>query len=847
MIKQRLILVLVLCIFASSGVFAQLSKMKRARKAMEELRYTSAIELYNQILEKSDNPEAKINIAEAYRKVNDSENAEYWYGQVVQLSDAEPIHKLFYGQMLQRNGKCDLAKEWYQAYVEDVPDDQRGKYLVQACDYEDELRTKNAGIYEIIHVDFNSNLDDFSPALYKDELIFASERDQGVAIKRKHDWTGNPFTELFKVAREKNGGKKAEPGDYTYARPEKYSKKLNSKFHDAAVTFDKGNSKIYFTRNNILGGKVGKDDDDIVQLKVFSATITDNGEWKDLEGLPFNSDEYKVAHPTLNADGSKMYFSSDMPGGFGGMDLYVSTMEGSSWGPPINLGARINTEGNEIFPSYDTEDEKLYFSSDGHVGLGGLDMYYMEDRGDDEFGEIINLGYPLNTISDDFGIIFENEGKSGYFTSDREGGVGRDDIYAFRKSAVVMEVLVYDEKTKEPIEGADVTNDCTGTTLMTNSEGKITIDMKGDQCCNFVATMEGYLENTKEGCSNQEPNEEGKVFLEIPLKKEIEFKIEGLVVDQTTGMPIEGAVVSISNDCEGEVAEDVVTDETGSFSFELAEDCCYTVKATKEGFFGSPIGDQCTKDLEESTTLQAIINLSPIAVPIVDAEPEIGGEDDPTADLGQPDDGTGGVVNRGITYNEVTELWIDENGEPFTGIHQGKKIVDGMEDTSVAVNPGFDISPTVNDNGDGSVSISYLLHIYYDFDQSYIRDDAKPEIEKLCQMMTDNQDLIIEIASHTDSRGSFRYNRTLSQRRADAVVRALIECGIAEERLVARGYGERKNVNNCANNIPCSEREHQMNRRTEFRIIGCVSCAQKEAISREDPNTNVSECVGCPF
>jgi tetratricopeptide (TPR) repeat protein len=283
MIKQKVILALLLCIIASSSTFAQLSKVKRARTQMEQLNYIGAIELYNQILDKDDNPEAKINVAEAYRKVNDSENAEYWYGQVVQLADAEPIHRLYYGQMLQQNGKCDLAKEWYQAYVDAVPEDQRGQYLVQACDYEDELRTKNAGIYEIVQVDFNSNLDDFSPAYYKDGLVFASERDKGVAIVRTTEWTGNPFNELFRVKREKEG---KEPAVYIYEKPEKYSKKLNSKFHDAVVTYNKDQSKIYFTRNNIMNGKVGKDDDGIIRLKVFSATIVGD-DWKDLEGLPF--------------------------------------------------------------------------------------------------------------------------------------------------------------------------------------------------------------------------------------------------------------------------------------------------------------------------------------------------------------------------------------------------------------------------------------------------------------------------------------------------------------------------------------------------------------------------------
>ncbi|MFT5984108.1 MAG: outer membrane protein OmpA-like peptidoglycan-associated protein [Ulvibacter sp.] len=839
MIKQKVILALLLCIIVTSSTFAQLSKVKRARIYMEELNYMGAIELYNQILDKDDNPEAKINIAEAYRKVNDSENAEYWYGQVVQLADAEPIQKLYYGQMLQRNGKCDLAKEWYQAYVDAIPEDQRGQYLVQACDYEDELRTKNAGIYEIVHVDFNSNLDDFSPAYYDDGLVFASERDKGVAIVRTTEWTGNPFNELFQVKRQKEG---KEPAEYTYEKPEKYSKKLNSKFHDASVTYNKDQSKIYFTRNNIMNGKVGKDDDGIIRLKVFSATIADD-EWKDLEGLPFNSDEYSVAHPTLTTDGTKMYFSSDMPGGFGGMDLYMTTMDGGSWGPPINLGARINTEGNEIFPYFDSHSKRLYFGSNGHVGLGGIDIYYMDDKGEDQFGEVTNMGYPLNTISDDFGIIFGEEGKEGYFTSDREGGVGRDDIYAFRKSAATMEILVIDEATGEPIPGATVLNDCTGTEMMTNTEGKIMFDIKMDVCCNFKASIDEYLDNEKEGCTKSVDMGQ-KVFVEIPLKKEVLFNLDVFVVDPTTGNPIEGAMVMLTNDCEGAELEAVYTDSTGTLSFELIEDCCYTVTAKKEGYFGSPVENQCTRDLTEPTTLQAIVNLSPISAPVADVNPNNPNGTDPNE---YDPTNEGGIAERDPnlpTYDAETGLYIDpESGEPANKTVGNITYEDG-EIKDGGVSPTWEQSPT--EPGEEGY-YAYLLHIYYDFDQSYLRDEAQPEINKLCKMMTENSDLIIEIASHTDSRGSFRYNRSLSQRRAESVVRALMDCGIAEERLVARGYGEKKNVNNCANRIPCSEREHQMNRRTEFRIIGCLSCSTGESLSKENLDTKVDECASCPF
>ena len=344
MLKRILYTVLIITV-TGSGLFAQSSKLKRAAKYMEDLNYVGAIELYNQVLENEDNSEAKINIAECYRKISDSENAEYWYGQVVRTPEAEPIHMLYYGQALQRNGKCDLAKEWYTKFVAAVPDDIRGQYLDRACNYEEDLMTKNAGVYQIAHLDFNSNLDDFSPSYYGDGLVFASERDKGSAVNRTHSWTGNPFLELFYVdKKEETAGEGEACGDAMYGRPEKYSSALNSKYHDAAVTFTEDESEIFFTRNNLEG----KDDEGTIRLKVFSAKSSGENSWGDLQGLPFNSDEYSVAHPTLTPDGNTLYFSSDMPGGFGGMDLYVSKREGGSWGPPINLGPQVNTEANEV-------------------------------------------------------------------------------------------------------------------------------------------------------------------------------------------------------------------------------------------------------------------------------------------------------------------------------------------------------------------------------------------------------------------------------------------------------------------------------------------------------------------
>ncbi len=850
--------VLVLLALSTTMLEAQGSKLKRARKYMDELNYQEAIPLLNQYLEKNEDLEAKIYLAESYRKVNDSENSEYWYGQVVRDPGAQPVHKLFYGQMLQKNGKCDLAREWYESYVREVPTDTRGQFLLKACDYEEELMTKNAGVYEVNHPSWNSNLDDLSPAFFGDGIVFATERDQGGAIKRTSSWTGNPFLSIYYVDAKDEG---EECGNYQYGTPKRFAQELNSKFHDAAVTFSGDQKQIYFTRNNYDEGKVGKSDDGYVKLKVYSASISGES-WKDLQGLPFNSDEYSVAHPALTQDGSRLFFASDMPGGYGGLDLYVSEKQGGSWGIPVNLGPAINTEGHEMFPYYQ-KDGRLYFSSDGQIGLGGLDLFYMDDKGDGQWGEIVNMGAPINSTSDDFGIVFNESGTCGFFTSDRAGGAGRDDVYSFKKIASPVEVFVYDEATKEPIEGAYVLDECTGDTLTTNVEGKVMVDMKMDLCCNFKASKEEYQGNEKEGCTKDiaigEP-----VFVEIPLNQESAFKIEGGVFDAATFLPLPGATVTLTNDC-GEEEQTITADEKGLFEFEVNEDCCYTVKGTMTDYLSNKVVDQCTRGQETSLTMQVTLNLQPTKLTeeaitanenLENREP---GQIDPTGIDPENKNDDGGIAGkfRDVRYNPDTDRYETKNGEPAEGwianaFYKDGKITDGEAPSpidQVVENETFDEGPS---NGGGKIGepVAYLLHIYYDFNQSYLREEADPELNKLLTLLQDNEEYIVEIGSHTDSRGSYAYNRVLSQRRAESVVRWLTKHGVDRNRLVAVGYGETRNVNKCKNAIPCSEQEHQMNRRTEFRILGSIADGydvREMSRQRKKENVKTVPCHSCPF
>jgi outer membrane protein OmpA-like peptidoglycan-associated protein len=907
MMKFRSFYSLAIMLLFTCSLHAQSAQVERAQRYMKELNYVGAIEILTKVIAKKDDAAAKISLAECYRKVNDVPNAELLYGQVVRLTEAQPIHFLYYGEMLQRNGKCDLAKEWYTKFAEAVPDDVRGQYANRTCDYEAELKAKGEGIYEVKRTQFNSNLDDFGATFYKDGIVFASERDKGGAVKRNHCWTGQPFLDLYFVPIKNCGA------DATNGRPEKFNSDINTKYHDAVVTFSKDQSTMFFTRNNYLNGKSGADDQGIMRLKIYTAKKKGNG-WGNDESLPFNSDEYSCAHPTLNEEGTKLYFASDMPGGFGGMDLYVSELESGRWGPPMNMGPNINTEGNEIFPSIH-KSGRLYFSSDGQLGLGGLDVYYVDaQEGGQGWSTPENIGAPVNSKDDDFGFTLSSEGTCGFVSSDRAGGSGRDDIYSFTKTATPVKVYVYDADTKAPIEGALVSSEaCNKKDLKTGKDGRLTTDVKFNSCCTFTAAYGEYEPGSAEGCVKDAASSEN-VVVEIPLKKKQKFKVDGFVFDQSTGLPLGDAKVTLLA-CDSTKNETFTTDASGKFTFKLDTGCCFKVRGEKDKYFAVTTPDTlCTKGITESKTYEVKLNLQPTTVnpnnptggqiagggtnpdgtpikggtnpdgtPISgglnpDGTPMKGGSSsvgkpgdisyiDPevvydskkgiytkngkpftgTSDgvkykKGKPVGGKSPSASNTVAYDQTSGLYM-KNGKPFTGKDKGVTYKDGLAVDGNAFQP----SGTVH--SDDPNSQAYLLHIYYDFDQSNIRDESKTDLDRLLKRMQDNPTFLVEIASHTDARGSNSYNNRLSQRRAEAVVRWLVDKGIDRARLVPRGYGEGMTSNRCKNAVPCTEQEHQMNRRTEFRVLGCTGCVDdaKKELSSPNPGAKVDKCKSCPF
>ncbi len=358
--------------------------------------------------------EGQRNLAVGYYNLNENVKSEEVYLNLISESEGIiPEDYYNYAMVLKANGKYDEANKWMDKFKELKPDDLRAKdYAANKNGFSNLLKENNK--YKIEHLDVNSEALDFGTSYYQDKIVFASSRNSKMCA-RKYNWTRKPFWNMY--ISEVDGGQ--------LKTPEIFDKRLKGKFHDGPASFSNNGTLIAFTRNN----KKDKSKDKIVELQIYFSNYND-GKWSKPEPFVLNDKGYSVGHPYLTADGNTMYFTSDMPGGYGGADLYRITKAGSGdWGTPQNLGNLINTEGDEMFPFLEENNMILFFSSNGRFGLGGLDIFSSAVNVS-EFGQVFNAGSPLNTQYNDYAFITNNSSGKGYFSTDRPGGSGGDDIYS---------------------------------------------------------------------------------------------------------------------------------------------------------------------------------------------------------------------------------------------------------------------------------------------------------------------------------------------------------------------------------------------------------------------------------
>ena len=746
--KNILKSVVAFCILAGvwTSLPAQNSALQKANKLYNLKAYAQAIPRYLRVIRKDSSiAEAIFNIADCYRLVNDARNSESFYKRCLKQPGAKPIHKFYYAQALMENGKPELAKK----YMKEFQEDERGKTFYQALVNREKFY-KNTNDYKIKKAPFNSVQNDFSPVIYKDKIVFVSARTRAMWLNYKHSWTELNYYSLY--ATQKNG-------EESYSKSKVFAKNIRTRYNNGPVCFDPDNKNIYFTSNNVQKKKVVRATNGELKVSLFSAQVNEaKKQFDNIGSLPFTSKEYNTAHPSVSADGKRLYFSSDMPGGQGGMDLWLCEKTEEGWGQPKNLGKKINTPGNDVFPCV-TESNTLYFSSNGREGIGGLDIFCVAlDATGMPKDSAKNMGAHLNSTADDFGITFYPGEKAGFFSSNRDSYDLNDDIFEFaivKPEKKPYTILVMDTLTRKLLEsGIEVTDNETGEkTSLTEKEGTFTVNLFPGRTHSINAKSEGYVpKNNIEYVTPADNSEPFEILLkQLPPKPK--YFIAGTVYEvlgDKSKIKVDSTLIQIT-DPGNNVVYSHITDTSGTYyAPDLKPRTTYVVTASPPGFFNKS--------------------------EIVDSIPK------------------GGAIR---------DFYVSR-------IVVGKAIK--------------------------------IENIYFDYDKSNIRPDAAIELNKIVKLLNENPAIIIELGSHTDCRGKKSYNEGLSDRRAKSSAAYIISQGIDASRISGKGYGENVMIVNCpcegAQKSNCSEEEHQLNRRTEFKVTGFVKGVGNVNMKSDKP-TNV--------
>ena len=769
---KRIIYIILLLLFSVSYSIAN-GQLKKAQKLYESNYFSDAVKYYEKGLKKEpQNIKAIEQLADAYRRLQDYSSAKKWYQKAVELNTQNPETYYYYGQVLKMLNRFQDAKKQFEKYVElssGASAKLLGKLMLQSCE-EGQKLSKQKPYFDVILVKgINTENSEFSPFLYNDELVFTAERNPDILNDRTFSVNNKPYLSIFKASSKTNS--KTEFDKITL-----FDKRFYSDFHDGPVTFNKEGTLAFFSRVD----KSAPNKNGVVTSKLYYA-VKNKKKWSKPKAFAYNNREYNLTHPALSADGKYLFFASNMPGGKGGMDIYVSKNDNGKWSKPVNLGDGVNTPGNEVFPYF--YNGVLYFSSDALPGMGGLDIFYV--REDNDWQEPINLKNPVNSTFDDFGIFMYDD-KHGYFSSNREGGVGSDDIYHFER---IREDEDLKPKTKilGLFEYKNLPKD--GVTLqLMNENDEIIEEIKTDEQGKFVfknlSPDENYLIMLKEEDITDDYklyllNENGEKVQLIEHFTKSKFKFKALPFDEYNGMELlkeededlftiglSGQVYKllpgdVSNemeimivDDEGNVIMKTFTDKEGKFVFrKLRPDENYLLMLSEE--------DEDFK------------------IVMFDEQGNLLGEAER-------------FKNKTFKYRRLSP---DENS--ITLINEDDEVI------RISQNDRFIVS-----------------NILYEYRSAKLNETAKKELDKLVLIMKKNPKIVIELSSHTDSKGGDSYNMKLSNERAKKAKEYIISKGIDEKRIVSIGYGETKPIAPNTNPDGSDNPEGRAkNRRTEIRII----------------------------
>ena len=508
---KKILTLLIITSFSITPILAQNNSTKKADRLFDRLEYVKAAQEYLKLAEKSPDNYVISRLADAYYNIFNTKDAEKWYAKIINDDpDAEIIFR--YSEMLKANGKYKESNVWMSKFSEMKPYDTRAIAFRNTPNYLDKIIKKGKRFNVQNLKDINTISSDFGAFTFDNALYLTSGRKQkGSQNKKYNNYTSDEeyVLDVFKY----------DVINDVYIN-ETPLEAINTKYHEGVIAFSPSGDTMYFARETYYSKSYYKDSivkngsttEQVSVINLYRATRCTKKEitWKNngncnfnkgwnVTELEINSAYYSMKNPALSCDGKSLYFSSDMPGGFGNYDIYKSEIkDDGSLGEPINLGQKINTEEQEVFPHMCC-DNTLYFSSNGHLGLGGLDVFYSKNV-DGKWSNVRNVGLPVNSNSDDFAFKMGDDCTNGFVSSNRAGGVGSDDVYAVKKIKplcdILLESIVVDAKTDLPIDAA-LTSVKDNTGIINNSketseEGLVDYMIECEDEIQLLVSKEGY-------------------------------------------------------------------------------------------------------------------------------------------------------------------------------------------------------------------------------------------------------------------------------------------------------------------------------------------------------------------
>ena len=735
------ILLAILLLTASLGAVCQEAPLSitRANEAYANHLYARAASFYERVTHYRKVPVyVPERLAVCYREINDYADAARWYKVLTDHQPGDAEDWIFYGDALKSMGKYAEAKTAFHH----VPDSLASRVTNRIAGCDSALSwIKAPTIYSLSNLAaVNTAGSDWGAVWYSNDIIFTSDSLRLYALDKKsqarvkrHRKAGKLYQKVYEADGDILSGK-----DDTSARSplSGFSPSMNdNRFHDGAVVFTPSGDTAWFTVTNqgdlrnpgdVVRYQEGRKKVKlgIRRLELWWTVKDSSGAWGASHAFAYNnSSQYSVGQAALSKDGNTLYFTSDMPGGYGKTDIWFVTRKGSGWSAPVNCGPLVNTEEEEAFPNIGL-DGTLYFASKGHIGMGGYDVFKADGQ-QNVFTAVHNLQYPINSSGDDF-YFTPKDSLTGFLSSDRQGGKGGDDIYVYSRPPAFILAL----------PDAPVPTDSTVVFETSNPPDSSVIPdiaMTTVACIPRVPPISilpsHRLRKRIPGASETDTPDETLVARVGPPAPRIRV-LRTLVVDWLSGEPLEGAQIAVTTDSDA-VPDPILTGADGIYCREIKPNARFIDSATKDGYTG---------------------------------EGRVTGK----ADAGAPD--TISVTLRLRKKPEAGDLFV-------------------------------------------------FHHLYFDFDRSNIRPDAAKELNRLLAYLKQYPTVIIDLSSHTDSRGNDDYNQALSERRAESARKYLMNHGIPLHRIITHGYGESMLVNGCRNGVPCTEVEHQANRRIEIKIL----------------------------